>query len=76
MIEPSKSPWATPIVLVAKKDGSTRICMDYRKLNAITQADPYPPPHIEELIAGIEQSDFITTLQLTKGYYQVPIVMP
>ncbi len=71
IIEPSKSPWATPIVLVAKKDGSTRMCVDYRKLNAITQADPYPLPHIEELIDGIGKSTFITTLGLMKGYYQV-----
>ena len=73
IIEPSKSPWAAPIVLVAKKDGSTRMCVDYRKLNAITQADPYPLPRIEELIDGIGQSTFITTLDLTKGYYQVPM---
>ena len=58
---------------MAKKDVSTRMCMDYRKLNAITQAIPYPLPHIEELIDGIGQSTFITTLDLTKGYYQVPM---
>ena len=61
IIEPSKSPWAAPIVLVTKKDGSTRMCVDYRKLNAITQADPYPLSRIEVLIDGIGQSIFITT---------------
>ena len=63
-----------------------RMCVDYRKLNAITIGDPYPLPHIEELINGIGASKFITTLDLTKGttksqvvpehkdkgYYQVP----
>ena len=58
---------------MAKKDGSQRICVDYRKVNAITISDPYPLPHIEELINGIGGLKFITTLDLTKGYYQVPV---
>ena len=58
---------------MAKKDGSQRICVDYRKFKAITIGDPYPLPHIEELINGIGASKFITTLDLTKGYYQVPV---
>ena len=49
------------------------MCVDYRKLNAITIGDPYPLPHIEELINGIGASKFITTLDLTKGYHQVPV---
>ena len=73
IIEPSSSPWAAPIVLVAKKDGSQHMCVDYRKLNAITIGDHYPLPRIEELINGIGASKFITTLDLTKGYYQVPV---
>ena len=58
---------------MAKKDGSQRISVDYRKLNAITIGDPYPLPHIEKLINGIGASKFITTLDLTKGYNQVPV---
>ena len=73
IIEPSSSPWVAPILLVAKKDGSQRMCVDYRKLNSTTIGDPYPLPHIEELINGIGASKFITTLDLTKGYYQVPV---
>ena len=73
IIEPSSSPWAAPIVLVAKKDGSQCMCIDYRKFNGITIGDPYPLPHIEELINGIGASKFITTLDLTKEYYQVPV---
>ena len=49
------------------------MCVDYRKLNVITIGDPYPLPHIEELINRIGTSKFITTLDLTKGYYQVPV---
>ena len=73
IIRPSKSPWAAPIVLVKKKDGTQRMCVDYRKLNKVTVNNPYPLPNIEELIANLGSSRFITTLDLTKGYYQVPV---
>ncbi len=72
IIETSRSPWVAPIVLVTKKDGKLRMCVDYRKL-AITRGDPYPLPNIEEMINSIGKSPFITTLDLTKGYYQVPV---
>ena len=58
---------------MTKKDGKLRMCVDYRKLNAITRGDPYPLPNIEEMINSIGKSPFITTLDLTKGYYQVPV---
>ena len=53
IIVPSKSLWAAPVVLVPKGDRTKRLCIDYRKLNLVTQADPYPIPRIEELIDGI-----------------------
>ena len=62
IIKSSKSPWAAPIILVAKKDGTKRMCGDYRKLNNVTTNDPYPLPNIEELIANIGPSKFISTL--------------
>ena len=57
VIEPSLSPWASPIVLVRKKDGTTRFCVDYRKLNQATKKDSYPLPRIDdtlETLAGVK----------------------
>ena len=58
---------------MTKKDGKLCMCVDHRKLNAITRGDPYPLRNIEEMINSIGKSPFITTLDLIKGYYQVPV---
>lgn len=73
VIEPSDFPWASPIVTVRKKDGSLRLCVDYRKLNSMTQEDQYQMPRVEELIERLGKAECITTLDLTKVYYQVPV---
>ena len=73
VIEPSTSEWSSPIVIVKKKDQDIRLCIDYRKVNAKTKFDAYPMPRIDEMLDNIGQSHYITTLDLMKGYWQVPM---
>ena len=73
IVEPSMSEWASPVVLVKKKDGTLRFCVDYRRLNSVSESDAYPMPRIDELIDHLGQAKYITTLDLTRGYWQVPL---
>ncbi|KGG50874.1 hypothetical protein DI09_525p10, partial [Mitosporidium daphniae] len=73
VIEKCNGPWSSPVVLVRKKDGAWRFCVDYRKLNAVTLKDVYPLPRIEETLARLEGSAFFSIMDLQSGYWQVPI---
>lgn len=73
VIEPSSSEWSNPIVLVPKKDGSLRFCLDFRKLNSVSKFDPYPMPRVDELVESLGRARYLTTLDLCKGYWQVPL---
>ena len=71
IVRPSDSPWSSPIVLVAKKDGDLRFCVDYRKLNSITKMDAYPMPRIDDALDRLSQTQYFSTLDFASGYWQV-----
>ena len=73
IIEKSRSPWAFPIVLVRKPDGSTRFCCDFRKLNRITKKISYPLPVIEDILSLLSRGKIYSTLDLFSGYWNVKL---
>lgn len=73
VVERSTSPWASPIVLVKKKDGTVRFCVDYRKVNNITHKDAYPLPRINTTLNTLSGSMWFSTLDLLRGYWQVEV---
>ena len=74
VIEKSESPWCSPVVLVTKKDGEVRFCVDYRKLNEVTVKDSYPLPNLTEMLEQMGGSDWFSVLDLKSGYWQIPMV--
>ena len=73
IIRESHSPWCAPIVVVAKKNGDIRMCVDYRRLNSITRRPIFPIPEAKQLFDSLNGAKYFTTLDFSQGYYQVPV---
>jgi hypothetical protein len=71
IIRRSRSPWSFPIVIVGKKDGTKRFCVDFRQLNKITKKNSYPLPLIDDILALLGRAKYFTSLDLKSGYWQV-----
>ncbi|UYV64864.1 hypothetical protein LAZ67_3002201, partial [Cordylochernes scorpioides] len=73
VVQPSESPWASPVVLVRKKDGSVRFCVDYRGLNKMTKKDVYPLPRVDDALDCLKGANIYSTIDLKAGYWQIGI---
>ena len=73
VIRPSNNPWASPVVMVKKKDSSLRLCVDFRQLNAATIKEAHPIPRIDDLLDALHGARWFSTLDLKSGYWQVPV---
>ncbi|CAH1254301.1 GIN1 [Branchiostoma lanceolatum] len=72
-IEESESPWGAPVVLVGKKDGTKRLCIDYRGLNSVTKKSSWPLPRIDDVLDALAGSELFSVLDLRSGYWQIPM---
>ena len=73
LIRPSASPWGSPVIFVDKRDGTTRLCVDYRKLNDVTIKNKYPLPKIEDLFDQMNGARVFSKIDLRTGYHQLKV---
>ena len=73
VVQPSSSPWSSPVVMVRKTDGSHRFCVDYRHLNSVTKSDNFPLPRIDDLLDQLGKAHIFSTLDLASGYWQIHV---
>lgn len=73
VVEKSNSPWTSPILLIPKKDKSCRFCVDYRKLNKVTERNAYPPPFVSKTLDKLRDTRLLTFLDIKSAYWQIPI---
>jgi hypothetical protein len=72
-IHPSSSPWGAPVLFVTKKDGSMRMCIDYRSLNEVTIKNKYPLPRIDDLFYQLQGAKYFSKIDMRSGYHQLRI---
>lgn len=73
VIEPSQSPWCSPLWLVRKSSGEVRVCFDGRKLNSVTVKDAYPMPQIDSILSKLRDAKFLTSIDLRQAFFQIPL---
>lgn len=73
IVEKSTSAWSSPVLLIPKKDGSFRFCVDFRKLNAVTKRDAYPLPYISAILDRLGNAKYLSSLDIKSAYWQVPV---
>lgn len=73
VVQPSQSPWCSEFVMVKKKTGDWRMCVDFRKLNSVTRKDSYPLPNLDECLENLAGNQYFSQIDFASGYWQVPV---